>query len=435
MTSTDPSSPLAAQQRSVLQLRNRKVNRQPVVSPGSGPTADDGVSTVKREKNATDGIRAANLPTRRSDESSPERKGLSGVTPARQGRTGLWSDLEIEELKRLVPSNTDRQGKVSWAQVVAAWISLDLPSRTKAGLSSKWSCLKSKTPILLNPAPTQENSELKKDDELVPHGQPRVSPTKPLDDYSNMRDVNPVVVNELPPNVAKDRTTKVISMTFQKYLKQARMIGCLPNKRKAPHKVSGKHIQPIIAEVNKLIEQRMNSRKGGNLSWDQLSILVYAGALTVSKVGNQRSTEKQLRSKVWFKNTYREVESLRKIIGKATAELNRRKENAEVAPTKQQSNNIRMLKRKHQVETYADIRSLVEKLKCRLQLLQSRIALRKADENRLRVRQTPTKMLLRGIEAKETDETSDVHQIRSFWKSIVGVKKSFSARDPQLVAW
>ena len=83
--------------------------------------------------------------------------------------------------------------------------------------------------------------------------------------------------------------------------------------------------------MNKLIEQKMNSRKRGSLTWDQLSILVYAGAMSVSKIGNQGSAEKQLRSKEWFRKSNVEVESLRKTIGKATAELNRRKKNAEVA--------------------------------------------------------------------------------------------------------
>ena len=65
------------------------------------------------------------------------------------------------------------------------------------------------------------------------------------------------------------------------------------------------------------------SRDG--ISRNRLSILVYAGAMTVS--------EKHSRSKGWLKNSTIEVESLHRLIGKATAELNRRRENAEVAPT------------------------------------------------------------------------------------------------------
>ena len=434
MASTDPHKPLAAKQPLVLQLRNRKVNKQTVVSPGAGPTADEGVSTDKCENNATVGILAALQPTQQSDESSPERKGQSGVIPARQGKAALWSDLEIQELKRLVPENTDPKGKVSWIRVEEAWKQLNLPPRTKAGLSSRWTGLKTKTPTLLTnsePVPTRGKAKLKTKAQLTSQKHiSRVSPTDP-----SQRAVNSGAAIDPPPPKKDSINTKDISSTFEKCWKRAQKIGCLPNKRKSPNKVSGKHIQPIISEVNKLIGQKMNSRKRGSLTWDQLSNLVYAGAMTVSKIGNQGSTEKQLRSKEWFRKSNVEVESLRKTIGKATAELNRRKTNAEVAPTKQQMNNIIMLKRKYKVEASVEIKSLVEKLKCRIQLLQSRIAMRKADEKRVRVRQMPTKLLFRGIEAKDTKETTDVNQIRSFWKKIVGVKKSFDPKNQQLMEW
>ena len=67
------------------------------------------------------GIHSAPEPTQRFDVSSPERKKPSGVTPARQGKSGLWSSLEIEELKRLVSSNIGTNGKITWRKVEAAW--------------------------------------------------------------------------------------------------------------------------------------------------------------------------------------------------------------------------------------------------------------------------------------------------------------------------
>ena len=146
-------------------------------------------------------------------------------------------------------------------------------------------------------------------------------------DVSCDQGVNTVVATPNQPElpVPVDPAFKVISMTFNKYLKQARHIGCLPNKRKASQKVSGKHIKPIISIVNKPLEKHLNPGTVGSLSWDMLSILVFAGATTVSEIGNQRSAAKQARSKEGFRCSYREVESLQKTIGKATAELNRRK--------------------------------------------------------------------------------------------------------------
>jgi hypothetical protein len=99
----------------------------------------------------------------------------------------------------------------------------------------------------------------------------------------------------------------------------------------------------------------------GEPSWNQLSVLVYVGAMTVDKICNQTSEEKQSRSKLWFSSTYK-------------------KQIAEVAPKAQQLINIRLLERKYKCKTFVDITSLVEKLKGRLQLLLSQIKLRKADE-------------------------------------------------------
>ncbi|CAF4653951.1 unnamed protein product [Rotaria socialis] len=105
----------------------------------------------------------------------------------------------------------------------------------------------------------------------------------------------------------------------------------------------------------------------------------------------------------------------------------------------QQVANIRMLVKKYKAVSFAEITSLVEKLKARLQLLQSKIALRQADENRVRVRQMPAKMLLRSMEREEEtqapSEMPDVHRIREYWETIVGVKKPFNSKNVQLQAW
>ena len=170
-------------------------------------------------------------------------------------------------------------------------------------------------------------------------------------------------------------------------------------------------------------------------SWNQLSVLVYAGAMTVDEVGNRFSEEKRNRSKLWFKSSYMEVDKLRKTIGKATAELERRKRNAEVAPTELQLRNIRLLEKKYQCRTSVDITSLVEILKCRLQLLLSRIELKKANEHRSIVRHSPSKIIFRDMESKESSNSTNVHLIRRYWKKIVGVKKNFEYKSPLLVAW
>ena len=67
-------------------------------------------------------------------------------------------------------------------------------------------------------------------------------------------------------------------------------------RRKAPERVSGRHVKPIIYEVDKLIKAELDMKVGG-ISWDQLLILVYAGAMTVSEIRNRMVTEKLERSK------------------------------------------------------------------------------------------------------------------------------------------
>ena len=329
-------------------------------------------------------------------------------------------------------------------KVEEAWRKLDLPARSKAGLCSKWQGIKN-LPCTLpdeNLIEAQHSSENSDNiaTELVPSTTPPLITaeitTMDHNDLGDIdvREINPINAASQPEEEdTADPTLKDLTLTFKKNLRKARKIGCLPNIRKPPKRVSGKHIQPIISQVSKLLNNEIESRKEGCLTWDQLSILVYAGAMTVSELGNQRMAEKIKKSKDWFRNSYRELESLRKTIGKATAELNRQR--AEVAPTQQQISNIRLLKKHHKVESFVDITSLVEKLKNRLRLLQSRITLRKADEARVRIRQMPTKVLFRGNETTNTSEVTDVHLIRRYWKSIVGVKKSFNALSPQLVAW
>lgn len=410
-------------------------------APDVRPTPSVRTCPARTEETAAAvGIHAATLPPNQSGVRPPgQTKGPRGVISASQKKATLWSDLEIDELRRLCTTNIASNGNVMWNKVEDAWKELGLPPRSKAGLSSKWTAVKnntqSTTPMTKDDnAQTSNSVEQSQSSELSSDVRPNEASPKDHADGPSPGVANPDVAKQPDPTPLVDITEEDITTIFQKHLKQARNIGCLPNMRKPPSKVSGRHIQPIVSKVDKLIEVEMNSRNRGSPTWNQLSIIAYAGALTVSQIGNRGSTEKVQRLKTWFKNTYREIESLRRTIGKASAELNRRKNIAEVAPTTQQAKNIRMLKRKYKAETHADITSLVERLKCRLQLLRSRIELRKADEKRKRVRQTPVKVLMRSMEVQDSKEAPDVHQIRNFWKDIVGVKKTFSPNE-QLEAW
>ena len=389
------------------------------------------------ENNATVGIRVGVTKLTHQFNISPDGQsnGLGEDPSVDQRRTGLWKSTEEAELTRLVGIHTGTRGNISWVKVSEAWNLLKLSSRSKASLSSKWREIKSRSTVLGSVTIQDSTSD-----------KPGLDATSP-----QVKDQAEVVVEKestvdnssLPNNNNVDNdnncSSKTITSVFKKNLKKARKIG-VQIYRKAPKRVSGQqHLKPIISTVDSLMREVMERKMKGKPSWNQLSVLVYAGAMTVDELANQSSREMKNRTKLWFSTSYREVDTLRRTIGKATAELNRRKQqqqqHAEVAPTDRQLSNIRLLERKYKCRTSVEITSLVEILKCRLQILLSRIALRKANEQRALVRSSPVNMIFRDSESKELTSTTNVHQIRRYWKSIVGVKKSFDHQNHLLVAW
>jgi hypothetical protein len=408
----------------------------------AGSTAVDHSTSVV-ENNATVGIHVVTTLTRQSNKSPDgQNNGLGEDPSVDQRRTGLWKSTEEAELRRLVGIHTGTRGTISWVKVAEAWNLLKLSSRTKASLSSKWREIKSRTTMLdsatiqdstsnkpglgvMSPTNVQQHQSIKT---------PQVKHQAEAKESTNRTTTSAPVDNSSLPIRLQNCSTETITSVFKKNLKKARKIG-FQIYRKAPRRVSGQHITPIISTVDRLMREEMERKMNGKPSWNQLSVLVYAGAMTVDELGNQSLTEMKNRSKEWFAASYKEVDTLRRTIGKATSELNRRKQLAEVAPTDRQLSNIRLLKKKYKCRTSVEITSLVEILKCRLQHLLSRIALRKANEQRSFVRNSPLKMVFRDRESKELTNTTDVHQIRRYWKSIVGVKKSFDHQNPLLVAW
>jgi hypothetical protein len=359
--------------------------------------------------------------------------------PARQGKSDLWRDEEIEELKRLVSSNTGPTGKVSWVKVDEIWKTLNLSERSKASLTAKWRS------INIDVARGQPLNDQKEAQNSTKKATPK---TKAEEDSSTSVTTAIAGASVTTSNIAGDRNTVSKDQTdgtaaatvdpsiieiFKKNLEISKKIGCKPNSRKPPHRISDRGVQPLINVVNELIERELRGKNGGPLAWSHLSILVYAGALTVTEIGGKKGVEKRERTKEWFKSSYKEIDTLRVIIGKATAELNRQRVNG--IPTNTQIKNLRMLKLRYGVENFADITSLVERRIQRLKLLRSRIALRLADEQRLRSRLQPSRVLFRGTDSSTEKGNIDIQHVRTYWKGIVGNSKSFDQKDADLVAW
>ncbi|CAF1587196.1 unnamed protein product [Adineta ricciae] len=377
-----------------------------------------GDNVNKKRKKVTVDIHAVTQRTQ-SPEKSPsgQSKGPSTEISVKQSRVGQWTSREEEELKQLATLHTDPKGKVCWAKVVEAWSTMKLPIRSKASLSSKWSDIRARA-ISLDAANEQDNTVLAVTTGV---GVQQHQNTGTDNSQEVNRAVSPkkkkkvVVVPAGTPSPVKDnlKLDKIkeksekdpIEVLFAKYLKKSRKIGCEVYRKPTRRIIPNFGTQSIIDKVDLIMSDQIIRKMNGEPTWNQLSILVYAGALTVEKLCNQASEDKRNRSKIWFSSTYKEVDRLRKIIGKASAELNRRKADAEVAPTAQQLINIRLLERKYKCKSFDEITSLVEKLKGRLQLLLARIELRKTDEQRLYTRCSPTKVLFRGKDSQDSQGT------------------------------
>lgn len=424
----------SASEAEARRTRRALVNR-PAVKPISSSSND-----------LTAGIRVAATPkhVRQSDDAAGLQKGLDvRIDPVHQGRSDLWKEPEIEELKRLVGVSTSSKGIVSWVKVEAAWKSQGLHERTKNSLKAKWCELKKAAIELVQDDPPKAQG-----------GTAKSSPAKGAPDSSASGALDNRTTDTVIQAVNKDNSTTAlrdqcdgtavalidpalkdeIRTVFKAKLKLSKRLGCKPNLRKSPPRITGRASRLLIEEVDRLIASELKSKTGRTASWRWLSIVVYAAALTVSEIDGRQRIERSLKTKEWFKNSFKEVERLRSTIGKSTAELNRRSSGLD--PTSKQNSNIKLLRKRYGAESFADITSLVEKLKERLKLLRSRIALRKEDQRRQRVRTTPTKVLFRSKdEGAPGDGKLDIEDVRKYWKGIVGRAKSFDHKNMDLVSW
>lgn len=423
-----------------LNLQNEAVARRTRSALASQP-AGLLVASGSKENLPKAGIHAAVTPLiQQSEKVSSRQKGLDEGIPARQGRSDLWRDEEIEELKRLVNSNIGPTGKCSWVKVEEIWKTLNLGERSKASLTAKWRSINidgAKGQTLKDPKGAQNSTrkatpDTSKEKQDSSTSATTVTAGNSVTHSNNAGDGHAVSKDRTDGTAAADVDTSV-DVIFKKNLELSKKIGCKPNSRKPPYRISDRGVQPLINKVDRLIERELGSKAGSQLSWSHLSILVYAGALTVTELGDQKRIERKTRSVEWFKSSNKELEKLRAIIGKATSEVNRRR--VTTGPTNTQIKNLRMLKKRYGVESFAEITSLVERLKERLKLLRSRIAQRSADEQRIRTRLQPSRVLFRGTETSTDKGNIDIHNVRTYWKGIVGNSKSFDHKNADLVAW
>ena len=131
-----------------------------------------------------------------------------------------------------------------------AWRDLNLSKRTKASLSAKWRDIKNKTPTRVT------TKDQKKSQESTDDVQPNVTSDTAIVTVAHKVDSSSISVNtktiSQPHGIVDalvDNTAVVdIKNIFYKNLKISKKLGCKPNSRKAPHRVSGGMFQPVITE-------------------------------------------------------------------------------------------------------------------------------------------------------------------------------------------
>ncbi|CAF1317705.1 unnamed protein product [Rotaria magnacalcarata] len=180
------------------------------------PTISAGLTSSVIGEHQIVGIHAVPLPIRQSRQSPNRVLGLDAGASASRGRAGLWTDEEINVLRRLVGSNTNPKGIVSWEKVDAEWKNLSLKERSKASLSSKWRDIKirSVTKVICEDQNGSRDRTESNSEELV-QGEIKESTTEErITNSSDVLDVNLTVANNQckPVDCAED----VIKAVFSK---------------------------------------------------------------------------------------------------------------------------------------------------------------------------------------------------------------------------
>lgn len=371
-------------------------------------------------------------PAHSKQQSSPvERPASSGVIPPLRGSSKEWTAEEVALLTRLVTRNKVND-RVNWVLVLKEWQSSIGPygRRSKAALTTKWRTINMIVPLASNTCGVEGvTGGLNSSEETSNTENPLTVPT------TTAGQATPTPSGEEQRSVDPEREDNPLRNEVETlFCKNLRLSRIRRNSDVKPRRINSNRAHQVLSLVDKCIERHLNAIP--NVDWDTLTKTVYAGAVTVTQLANRENQVKSREVRTWFEKTKDKMSELRKIIGKATAELERRKSG--IAPTAKQIRNLRALRRDRKAETCDELKSLIEQLKMQLQLLQTRV---KAREEELSVRklrkQFETCGISRMAKSKQNESKSGppLGEVRKFWKSIVGLNKPFQPNDEDLLDW
>lgn len=396
------------------------------------------------------------------------QQALSSEAPASQGRSSrLWTRAETDQLARLVSLQGSTR-RIDWTAIYREWQSLG-PQRTKAALQAKWCQMGrdsatassrhitsariiasgpevgSTGPIArgglnsVGHSPAEETSLHRSGRGTALVGHNDRTAASMADATSTCVQVGPCVQPTSARTVngdlggagvdAGDPLDEAVNALFKRNLAKA-------SKAKSrlsilPKRVNSKRALGTVLLVEQCVERELSALP--RITWETLTSVVFAAASTVTQIVRKEDQQRSLKERCWFAETRRKMKALRCLIGKATSELERRK--ADLKVTRKQIQNIRMLKRGHKSETSDEIKSLVEQLKNRLQLLKSRYDDREREMEQRKLRNTfSLSRLSRHTKSPDSSEASpNLAEVRRFWRKIVGTSKQFNPSDDDLL--
>lgn len=351
--------------------------------------------------------------------------------PASQVKSGLWTEVEIVHLKRLVTDNTV-SSRINWVEVHRKWQSISLPSRTKAALSAKYRSVMRKEESLVTRVSSDcgevcmSNSGEHVDANLSNSGE-QVS--HDLSINGEQIEAPSQSANGTPLSDEDAKLKGDVESLFKKHLRH--LAG-----RKKPVKLPimrGRGLAKIIAFIDEVLRKEIDAVSF--LSWRKLTRLLITAAVTATKIreNGERLRTRNIRN--WVASMKEKINSLRSIIGKASAELGRRRANKR--PTNKQIRNIRMLKKQYGATSTDELVTLVSQLGDRLQLTKSRLELHCKDAERVNLRKRFSMKTLDRVVVDDTENMigPDATSVRAYWKTIVGRTKPFDRSNAELLSW
>lgn len=199
---------------------------------------------------------------------------------------------------------------------------------------------------------------------------------------------------------------------------------------KLPKKVS----QETWQMCDSLFSKYLISNKR-QCSLKRVNQLVYALGLTIIDTERQRLASGREAKDQWYKVIQNEIRRLRNHIGYFTNELNRRK--AGRKPTPKERVNFHCIRYRYSesgrpLRTKQQLVRRCESLKCQLKLAVNRLNLRKADEDRIKLRLAPLRNVLGS--RYQAGQLESVDHVRAYWDQIIGKPRGFE-KSMNLLEW